>query len=474
MSFASYTYALCLLVAFLAYWSLPTRVRKPFLIAASYGFYATWEPRFSALLFAVTAFSWAYGRFLARHRAPERWLVLGIAIELTPLFYFKYTNFALGTLASIGASFGLDWTSGPFAIAVPLGVSFFCFQGVAYLVDVTTGSSPIERFWDFVLFKGFWPQLIAGPIIRPDEMREQLEAPRSLDYSDLASGGARIVEGLFKKVVVADGIGAIVDTAYVSGATPGLVDALVGAVGFGMQIYFDFSGYSDIAIGSARLFGYRFPENFDWPYTATSPQEFWNRWHMTLSSWIRNYIFTPLSFAMRRQPRLAPASLVIAMALCGLWHGPAWTFVLWGIWHGVLLVLNRTWLRGFFAARTGASSRVRVLASWLVTYGCVCIGWILFRSRSLDQAARMFSAIATFRGGTRPMILRENDVLIVLVGLLGLLVVQVLRGRLRSFDARLAERPTLARFTRALVLVVALTLAIVLERDAQSFVYFQF
>ncbi|MBM4356803.1 MAG: MBOAT family protein [Deltaproteobacteria bacterium] len=474
MSFASYSYIVFLLVAFIAHWSLPSRLRKPFLVAASYAFYATWDARFCALLLAVTLFSWGFGRFLARHEAPERWLSLGIAVELIPLFYFKYTNFALGTVGTLGAALGFDWKVGPLSIAVPLGVSFFCFQGVAYLVDVSTGSRPIERLPDFVLFKAFWPQLIAGPIIRPDEIHEQLERPRTLDHGDLMVGGERIVHGLFKKVVVADGVGAIVDVVFAQGPTPGLVDALVGAVGFGLQIYFDFSGYSDIAVGSARLFGYRFPENFDWPYTATSPQEFWNRWHMTLSSWIRSYIFTPLSFAMRRTPRLAPLSLVLAMALCGLWHGPAWTFVLWGVWHGVLLVLNRTLLRRFFAPTTGSRAGARTVAAWLVTFGCVCVGWILFRSRSLEQVGRMLSAIVTLRGGVRPMIARENDVLIVLSGVAALFSAQLLRGRLRVIEERLAERPSTRRFARALMLVVGLTLAIVLERDSQSFVYFQF
>lgn len=474
MSFASYSYLAFLLLAFVVHWSLPQRFRKAFLVATSYAFYATWDARFCILLFAVTLFSWGYGQLLARQKSPGRLLPLGITIEILPLLYYKYTNFALSTIGTLSVAVGLDWALEPLAIVVPLGISFFCFQGVAYLVDVSSGSPPIAKFCDFILFKGFWPQLIAGPIIRPDEMREQLTVPRTLRYENVALGGERIIHGLFKKLVVADGVGAIVDAAFTEGATPGLVDAIVGAVGFSLQIYFDFGGYSDIAIGSARLFGYRFPENFDWPYTAISPQEFWNRWHITLSSWIRDYVFTPLSFAMRGVPRLAPLSFVAAMALCGLWHGPDWTFVLWGVWHGALLVLNRTLLRQFFSPTTRRLARLRTFAAWLATFSSVCIGWILFRSRSLDQAGSMMSAIISVRGGLRPMIVRENDVILVFIAALFMFGAQGLRNRVMAIDPWLTAKPRILRFARAFLIVVALVLAIVLERDSKAFVYFQF
>ncbi|HEU0053398.1 MAG TPA: MBOAT family O-acyltransferase, partial [Longimicrobium sp.] len=416
MIFASYTYALFLGVVFLLYWAAPERARKPLLVAASYLFYCTWKLPFGLLLLAVSLFNWAYGRYVLPKAKTTTPLVLGVLANLAPLLYFKYTNFLIGNAAAVVDLFGADWHPRVADILLPLGISFFTFQGIAYLFDVATGEEPFESLLDFLLFKAFWPQLIAGPIVRPGEIREQIETPRVMDYANVAEGCRRIVFGLFKKVVLADSLAPVVDTVFLAKGAPFALDAIVGVLGFGMQIYFDFSAYSDIAIGSARLFGYRFPENFAWPYVSRSPQEFWNRWHMTLSRWIRDYLFTPLTFASRRRPKLAPVWLLVAMAACGLWHGAQWTFVVWGVWHGLLLVLNQTALKPLFAG-TGpgepARYRLRGWVAWGVTMVLVFAGWLLFRAHSLAQAADMAQAILTFRGGAAPAVVRVNGILTV-------------------------------------------------------------
>ena len=477
MSFASYTYAVFLALLFLAHWSLPARMRKPLLVVASYVFYCSWDWRFGFLLLAVSVFSWAWGLLLSRRAGEGRLVWIGVAIELLPLLYFKYTNFALGNLAWLARAAGGGWHFEPWHIILPLGVSFFTFQGIAYLVDVATGDRPFTRLGDFLLYKGFWPQLIAGPIIRPEEIRDQIETPRQVSYDDLAEGTRRILSGLFKKVVVADTLAPVVDAVFLTNAHPGFVDTLVGVAGFSLQIYCDFAGYSEIAIGSARLFGYRFPENFDWPYLARSPQEFWNRWHMTLSRWIRDYVFTPLTFAFRSSPKVSVVWLAVAMALCGLWHGAAWTFVLWGVWHGALLVLNQTLLKPLFAGlEPGKPARrsLRSVFALALTWSLVCAGWLLFRAQNLGQVGSMARAVLRFEGGLRPTVLRENDVLVVAVFLAGLFAAEL---ALPAWKRAVRAFPAASRFgspLRAALVVLAILAVVVFDRQSQAFVYFQF
>lgn len=476
MSFASYTYVVFLFATFVTHWLLPVKARKPFLVVASYVFYCSWDWRFGFLLAAVSVFSWAWGLLLAK-KDGGYWLLVGVVVELLPLFYFKYTNFFLQNVAALARAGGASWRPDALSIILPLGVSFFTFQGIAYLVDIASGEKPFRRLGDFLLFKGFWPQLIAGPIIRPEEIREQIEEPRRLDYADVSEGTKRILSGLFKKVVVADTLAPIVDAVFLPNAQVAFVDVSVAVAAFGLQIYCDFAGYSEIAIGSARLFGYRFPENFDWPYIARSPQEFWQRWHMTLSRWIRDYVFTPLTFMSRRSPKLGLLWLVVAMALCGLWHGAAWTFVLWGLWHGAMLVANQTLLKPLFAgldSGPGARAGLRGLAAWAVTTFGVFAGWLLFRAQTMGQVGAMLNALVSFSGGVRPRVLRENEVLVAAVFVLGVLLVQLSRGRFGGLADWLRGRPRLRAALVGGIAVLGTLAVIVFDKQSQAFVYFQF
>jgi alginate O-acetyltransferase complex protein AlgI len=364
---------------------------------------------------------------------------------------------------------GSTWQPLPLGIALPLGVSFFTFQGVAYLVDVASGEPPFASLRTFMLYKAFWPQLIAGPIIRPGEIREQLESNTTASIDDIAQGVKRLIQGAFKKAVLADTLAQHVDLAFLAQGTPHVLDTLAGVVGFGLQIYFDFSGYSDIAIGSARLFGYRFPENFDYPYLATSPQEFWNGWHMTLSRWIRDYVFTPLSFATRRHPQWRGLWLIVAMSLCGLWHGAQWTFVCWGLWHGLFLAAQQTLLKPLFARRTGLAASL----GWMITMCVVFAGWLLFRASSLANVAEHVRALLTLHGGLRPALIRENGVLS--IGIIAVLSLVWMWFARRSELAVARHSSGMTRgWLRPVLYACLLVLVVALDQEAKTFVYFQF
>jgi D-alanyl-lipoteichoic acid acyltransferase DltB (MBOAT superfamily) len=347
------------------------------------------------------------------------------------------------------------------------------------MADISAGGAPFKKLQDFLLYKAFWPQLLAGPIIRPGEIKEQIETQHHLNYEDFSCGLKRVLKGFFKKIVIADTLAPYVNTVFISNIIPGMADSVVGILAFGLQIYFDFSGYSDIAIGSARLFGFVFPENFCMPYISCSPQEFWGRWHKTLSHWIRDYIFTPLAFKTRKRPIFTNVWLVVSMAICGLWHGAQWTFVLWGVWHGMLLVLNQTVLGGLFSGLTNdsrARMSLRRLAAISVTFVLITAGWLLFRAKDLGQIVSMATSIITFKNGFRPMILRENEILIIALVFIGLMLYYILltlRSRLR-IDKNLMGWRVFVRLAKPIVYTLIIIAVIVFDKHAKAFIYFQF
>lgn len=482
MIFTSYTYIVFLAMAFVLHWSLPARARKIFLVLASYFFYCFWDWQklhgaLGLLLLGVSLFNWCYARWVLVRAQTMTALAIGVCVNLGALLYFKYTIFLLTNIAAFGHFFGSHWEAPHWDIILPLGISFFTFQGIAYLFDVATGEEPLDSLLDFLLFKALWPQLIAGPIVRIDEMRGQLTTPRRLGYDNVAYGCQRIIFGFFKKIVLADNIGPTVDMVFHANAHPAFIDCGTAILGFGMQIYFDFSAYSDIAIGTARLFGFVFPENFNWPYVSRSPREFWNRWHITLSRWIRDYLFTPISFAARSRPRLAPLWLLVAMALCGLWHGAKWTFVIWGTWHGVLLVLNQTRLKALFPPGEEEKPGIplgRAFVGWALTFVLVQVGWLFFRADSTPQAMSMLKTLLTFQGHLKPAVLRENAILFVACVFAALMCAQALRGTLSRMRSGSASFDLMVRAFRPVAYALMIVAAIVFDQEARTFVYFQF
>ncbi len=359
-------------------------LRQGVLVAASLLFYGWWDVRFVPLLVGLTLANWLVVRAYGRWRR-DAWLVAGVAMNLLVLGVCKYADFAADSLAGL-----LGATHAAWGIVLPLGISFFTFQKISYLVDLRRGDRHVYGLLEFAAFVTFFPQLIAGPLVRHNEIIPQfaLDPRRPAVWENLARGGALFLLGLAKKAAIADTVAQVCDPIYArvaAGAHPSLAEAWAAAGTYTLQIYFDFSGYSDMAIGLGLMFGLRLPLNFAAPYRAASIREFWRRWHITLSRFLRDYVYIPLG-GNRAGPGRQVANVVATMLLGGLWHGAAWTFVAWGGLHGLALAANGAWHR--------AGLRMPRLAGWLLTALFVLGGWVLFRSPDFATAARMFGGLA--------------------------------------------------------------------------------
>ena len=364
-------------VAVLAYGG-PARWSKAVLVAASFVFYGLWNPLLVLLLAGCVAFNYLAGLAIGRDpAAPSRgWMRVAVVANLGVLGFFKYTGFLAGTASDLLHVAPPAWAT---QILLPVAISFYTFEAISYQVDIYRGElAPRRNLVDFALFICFFPHLIAGPIIRPTQFFPQLAGRAVPSGEDVAWGVLQVVKGLIKKTVFADHF-ALVANAYF-GASTGQADALsawTGVLAFSMQIYFDFSGYTDVARGCARLLGYHFPPNFERPYLARDIAAFWRRWHISLSTWLRDYLYIPLGGSRHGAARTY-ANLLITMGLGGLWHGASWNFVIWGLYHGALLALHRAW-RGWRGA-PGASSRTCHAAAVAGTFLLVTIGWVPFRA----------------------------------------------------------------------------------------------
>ena len=397
MLFNSQALILGLLPLALAGWYLaPTRpARQGWVVLASLIFYAFWDVRFVPVLVGLTLLNWLVARAHAHH--PRGWWAdLGIAMNLGVLGWVKYANFIADNVAWALGGRHEGWN-----IILPLGVSFYVFQKVSYLVDLKRGQAKTYALSDFFLFVTFFPQLVAGPLVRHNEVIWQfaLDPRRPEMAENLARGLVLFTIGLVKKVGIADTLAPVADAAFGRAAAAQALtggDAWLGALAYTLQIYFDFSGYSDMALGLALMFGLRLPANFDAPYRAASIREFWRRWHMTLSRFLRDYLYVPLGGNRAGAARQA-VNVVVTMLLAGLWHGAAWTFVVWGGLHGLALAANAAWARAGLAMPR--------LLGWALTLGFVMLGWVLFRAPDFASAARMFTAMAgpPWVGGTVSM-----------------------------------------------------------------------
>ncbi|NNL86588.1 MAG: MBOAT family protein [Myxococcales bacterium] len=364
-------------------------VAAGWLCLASLFFYAWWRPAYLPLLLGSAAFNYGWGLLLARVR--QRWLLaLGVVANLGLLGWFKYSAFAAQTWTQITGHF-LDAGS----VLLPLAISFFTFQQIAYLVEGFRGG-PIERNpLRYLLFVSFFPQLIAGPIVHYDEIGPQLSGRNALRIRavSVAVGVSFLVFGLFKKIVFADGVAPMANAVFGTAAAGNPLstgDAWLGTLAYTLQIYFDFSGYSDMAIGLGLIFGVRLPINFNSPYQATSVVDFWRRWHMTLSRFLRDYLYIPLG-GNRRGTLRRYTNLMLTMLLGGLWHGAAWTFVVWGGLHGFYLLVNHAWQR---TRRQRTPSVLGIGASRALTFLVVMLAWVFFRATDFASASLMLSSLA--------------------------------------------------------------------------------
>jgi alginate O-acetyltransferase complex protein AlgI len=400
------------------------RAAMAWLVLASMFFYGWFRWQYLLLFAILVLFNYYYGVKLAherrRGRANRASLAVGLAVNLLVLAYFKYANFFItNTNWAFGSHFSL------LNIVLPLGISFFTFQKIAYLVDAYRGDAEEYSLLDFSLFVMYFPQLIAGPIVHHKEMIPQFRRPAILRPSaaDLATGLTLFTIGLVKKIIIADTVVGWSDPVFAAaraGSVLPLAEAWTGAIAFSFQIYFDFSGYTDMALGLALMIGIRLPLNFNSPYKATGIIDFWRRWHMTLSRFLRDYVYFPLGGNRRGKPRRY-VNLMATMLLGGLWHGAAWTFVAWGGLHGLYLIVNHAW-RALRGRRPEDAGVVEVWAARIVTFLAVVVAWVFFRAEGFHAAFRMVRGMIGMNGittpGQAPSHLAELLILLVMVWLL--------------------------------------------------------
>jgi alginate O-acetyltransferase complex protein AlgI len=395
MALNSSLYLVSLVVAITTFWLLPGSARRAFVLLASLAFYATWGIVFVWLPLFVAFIVYICGRQIQANASKAKpWMSLGIGCVLAFLIVFKYRGFLLSsfvflhTLPSPHASL---LTS----VAFPLGISFYTFEAIGYLIDVRQGRVKMPAFLDLCLFFLFWPNILAGPILRARELVPQLGFREPFETQFVFDGLDRLIWGLVQKTAIANVLGTWVDRGFAPTATgaPPTLDSWFLAIAFALQIYFDFAGYTNMAIGTARLLGVTLPENFRHPYYAATPPDFWSRWHMTLSRWIRDYLFFPITAKWGGAPVPFYLSLIGVMAVVGLWHGAGWNFVLWGVMHGAYLVLYRVYEKWRGATRGASESRV-LSALWrIATLIAVLAAWVVFRSIDLARATTVLASM---------------------------------------------------------------------------------
>jgi alginate O-acetyltransferase complex protein AlgI len=468
MLFNSTVFVLAFLPAVLFFWwrPLPTPARLLLLTAASYFFYCWWDWRFAFLMLGTTLVDYVAGRAIAGSAEPrtrKRWLLLSLVYNLGILAFFKYYDFFAASLNDAARVLGVQGgLLHVLHLVLPIGISFYLFESISYTVDIYRGRvRPAESLLHYALFISIFPKLIAGPIIRYADVEEQYRALSArLDPALLQRGIFFFVIGLTKKVLLADRLAAQVDPLFARQAGLGLLDGWGALLGFSLQLYLDFSAYSDMAVGLGLMLGFRFPQNFDRPYLAASISEFWSRWHMTLSRWLRDYLFIPLG-GSREGPWKTVRNVLVVMLLGGLWHGASWTFVLWGLYHGLLLGAGH-------AARAWPGARRLAwpaLASRAWVFLLVTLGWLLFRSESLPGAAQHLAALAGMHGWWNDRILENPNKLAATITLGGVWVAFVPE----VWSVKLAPR------RRWAVLLALLAVVCISQFDrASPFLYYQF
>jgi len=441
MLFNSLQFCLFFPAVVAAYFLLPHRWRWAWLLVTSYGFYMAWEPGYVVLLWLSTAVDFVAARRIAGAEggARKRWLFLSLGANLGLLFFFKYYNFFTDSLGTLTKALGWSLDIPHSEFLLPLGISFYTFQTLSYTIDVYRGRlAPEPHLGRFALYVCFFPQLVAGPIERAASLLPQFRRDQSMDYDRICDGLRLMAWGFFKKMVIADRLAMVVEFVYRDPANQSGPALFLATLCFGYQIYCDFSGYSDIAIGAARVLGIRLSTNFKRPYASASIREFWQRWHITLSTWFRDYVYVPLGGNRSSAGRWA-VSILIVFVVSGLWHGANWTFMLWGLMHGLLLLSERG------LAHTVPSIRhIPRAAKVVLTFVAVHVAWIFFRADSMGQAWQVLGGMPSgwmvvldggFWTGSRHSLGLPFD------GLCLVVVAIVVLEAVQFFQARMALQP---------------------------------
>ncbi|MEO0390241.1 MAG: MBOAT family protein [Pseudomonadota bacterium] len=465
MIFSSPIFVFGFLPCFLAlYYAVPRTWRSAVILLGSYAFYGWWRLDYLALIFGMSVVSYLAAEAAHRHAGTQRgtWAMrLGVGFDLAVLGYFKYTMFALTGLSDLSQALGGADITIP-AIILPIGISFHTFQSISYIVDVARKDAPPARnVVDFLAFGSLFPQLIAGPVLRYKDLAHQFEH-RVHSPAIFLTGMARFGQGLAMKLLIADTVAPLADRAFTNPA-PTAAEAWLGAGAYSVQLLFDFAGYSAMAIGLGLMIGFRFMENFDAPYRSHSITEFWRRWHISLSLWLRDYLYLPLGGNRHGQARTY-INLWLTMVLGGLWHGANWTFILWGMWHGLWLALERA-----LGAKTQASVWPPLLA-WPVTILIVMLGWVMFRAETVSHALRMYAGMSGAYGWRLP---QQTAWQLQSVELAALIVGAVLSVFGRTLAGYLSVAPSALRHSGSAALLATSCLAVVAQTHS-PFLYFQF
>lgn len=484
MQFNSWSYIIFLIIGVVLFYSIKTKnIRKALLLLFSLFFYSLWRWEFSLVMLFSALLDFFLSQRISKSdnkKLNKKYLLLSLVTNIGLLLFFKYTYFFLDNFNLLSSLFGGDEVTLPIKIILPLGISFYTFQTISYTIDVYRGvTKPIKDIVSYLVYVTFWPQLVAGPVLRVNEVLPQLEKEPKLNHVDIKEGLERILFGLFKKVVIADGISVYVDLAF--SFPPGILcawDIIMGTFLFGFQIYFDFAGYSDIAIGSARLLGIHFPENFNWPYLAKSPKSFWKRWHISLSSWIRDYLYLPLAGATFKKEskggidievtssknRFAFA-LFITWVVMGFWHGPKWTFVIWGIYHAIIIFVHR-----HVKFLKIIEEKVSFL-SWCIFFPIFMMGWLPFRANSVADLIIYVKTL--FSIDKYNFLLKKTPAInyyLVIVLIFSMISLYVVKLLVTKYD----KNEKFYRWIKIIPLAIIVYCLIVYLKPVSQFIYFQF
>lgn len=488
MLFNSLGYLIFLPVVVALFWVCPLRFRPALLLVASYFFYMTWKPIYGLLILGLTVMNFAFSYFInksTKHR--KLFLILGVTANLLVLAYYKYAYFAVEVVNDVLKPLGKSLPDLTVQILLPLGISFFVFEFIHYISDVYKGSQPIKSFVNFALFASFFPTQIAGPIKRFQDFIPQLSALSRFDWATFDEGFNLIIFGLFKKVIFADNLSAVVQSAFQTPTLLSSVDTWMAVYAFAFQIYFDFSGYTDIARGSALLFGYKVPLNFNLPYLASSIADFWHRWHISLSTWLRDYLFIPLG-GSRCSKIFNYRNLFITMVLGGLWHGAAMHYVVWGAYQGIMLIAHKevqNLMKSFAWWQQLTKTKAFHVFSIVLTFHVVCIGWVFFRAENMNTAFEIIKRlffVGQYPAGVNAFSLSLPSVhdpvvfLLLPLVLLILFIGQIISGKMASLGwASPYKAPSFPRGLQAVYLTIMICVLLAFSPDASpKFIYFQF
>lgn len=440
------------------------------LLIASYLFYAAWNPPFIILLWVSTVVDWYAAQKLVHAEKPlarKVWMLLSVVVNLGMLAYFKYGTFLLDNFIVMMASIGVKYQAPSFDIILPVGISFYTFATLSYTLDIyLRRAEPAKNFLDYALFVTFFPHLVAGPIMRSTELVPQFVEPRKATGDMLRFGLALMTLGLFQKVVLADGfLAPAAEMIYDRGAVPGMVDSWIATLAFSGQIFCDFAGYSTTAIGAAMCLGFAMPDNFRFPYAAIGFSDFWRRWHITLSSWLRDYLYIPLGGNRHGEARTYLA-LMVTMLLGGLWHGASWAFVVWGGLHGLYLAVERA-LRSRFSDYTPGPFALLMIA--LLTYFLINITWVFFRADSFGKAWVILNGMFGLNGKAESILPTAHLVIVSLI-IIGIVFAHW-RMRQQTLETAIAKVPAIVLSGIWAVMAFAVVIA---QGAGNAFIYFQF